>query len=394
MQIIKTLSHVGIIIFLYYVVHYAYIGLINPVPAPGDSWDYHIPISKSILDGSFLHPSDYKVVGQYFPGSSEAINSLLIILGIPLTLSNILAVIVLFFVCFKLGLIFRMRYYWSLLFATTICTLNVFVRWYNAVSIDVWLCIFFLLGVILLEHPKKEIKYFVKLGFVLGMLIGTKYTGCIFFLLLLIVYFRSIIRYLNLKNLIAFFIPFSIFGLFWYVRNYIYLQNPFYPLPVLGFKGVNYYQVNVLDETLKQPFQMFDAVFGEYNIWILIIFLTFGFFLYIKFYKKQINIFGINRLYILGFVNLFLYFTFPTSAEPWVMVSSLRYSYQAFIPLILCAFLLASHYKKGYLLGFLAIGSMINVVTMAYHPKLTLIYFPLGLLVIYIFNKYEKVIKL
>jgi hypothetical protein len=391
-QVTKTIAQISIFIFLYYIVYYTYLGLIHPIPALGDSWDYHIPISQSILDGSFLHPPTGKkvIIGRYFPGSSEAINSLLILLHIPLTLSNIFAVIVLFFVCFKLGLIFHLRYYFALLFASTIATLNLLVRWYNAVSIDIWIGVFFVLGIILLERPHKKTKYFLQLGFVLGMLIGSKYTGCYFVLLLIIMYYKNILSNINFRNIVVFFIPFSFFGLFWYIRNYIFMHNPFYPLPVAGFKGVNYYQDSIFKELIKNPYMIFNAVFGEYNIWLLLICIAICFFIYKKLSKKQIKVFGINRLFLIGIANLLLYLTFPTGHQPWIMVSSLRYSYPTFIPLILWVFLLMSYYKKEKLLGFISIANMPMVLSMAYYPKLTLIYIPLGFLVKYFFDKYEK----
>ena len=389
MHMTKTLSQVGIIIFVYYIAYYTFVGLINPVPALGDSWDYHIPISNSILNGSFWYPPHTKTIGQYFPGSSEAINSILILLHVPLTLSNIVAVIVLFFVCFKLGLVFRLKYYSSLLFASTICTLNVFVRWYNAVSIDVWVGVFFLLGIIFLERPQKSLIYFLKLGFVLGMLLGSKYTGVAFVLILLVVYHRNFLNNFALKQIIVFLIPFSVFGIFWYARNYIFLRNPFYPLAMLGFKGINYYRDPIYNEILKRPLVMFNAVFGEYNIWLLFVFAFVVIFLYKRFSKKQIKIFGINRLFLLGVLNLILLLNFPTSYQPWVMVSSMRYSYPTFIPLILCIFILASYYKKEHILGLIAIGNMLMSLSTVYYPKLTLIYIPLSLTIIYLIEKYK-----
>lgn len=134
MRNIKTIVNIALIIALYYLVYYIYIGIINPIPSPGDSWDYHIPIAKSILDGSFMHPSYFR---WYYPGASEEINSLFIFFRIPLTLSNIFAAFALFICCRTLALKFRLNRYYSLLFALTFVTLNVILRWSNAVSIDV-----------------------------------------------------------------------------------------------------------------------------------------------------------------------------------------------------------------------------------------------------------------
>lgn len=390
MHAVKTLAQIGLIIFIYYIVYYSYLGITNPIPSLGDSWDYHIPISQTIIDGTFLHPTNFLLPQWYYPGSSEAINSILILLLVPLTLSNILAVMILFFVCIKLGLVFRLNYWLSILFAVTICTLNVIVRWYNAVSIDVWMAVFFLLSIILLERPQKSIKYFLMLGFTLGMLIGSKYTGIYFLFILIIFYFKNIISNINLKNIISFSIPFTFFGLFWYIRNYLFTQNPFYPLPVFSFKGQELFTDNVLNETLKHPWQMFNAFFSEYNVWLVIIAAAVSIYYYKSIIHKINNIPGINRLFVIGILNIIVYFTFPCSERPEIMVSSLRYSFPAFIPLILGAFIVSSYYKKELLLGLVAVGNMIMVLSMTFYPKLTLIYLPLGFLVIYLMKKFEK----
>src|SRR5260370_38408493 len=119
MQNIRTLARVSVLIALYYLVYYIYIGILNPVPALGDSWDYHIPISVSILDGNFLTLSHKtiahwhypgtslplrKISAWYYPGSSEAINSLLILIHFPLIFSNTFAIVAWFFVLCNLGL--------------------------------------------------------------------------------------------------------------------------------------------------------------------------------------------------------------------------------------------------------------------------------------------------
>jgi hypothetical protein len=219
MQKVNMLAKVSLLSALYYLIYYIYAGILNPLPLDGDSWDYHIPIAVSILDGSFLsHPHEvitqwhrpeshgsYRSRGLlfipqwYYSGSSEAINALFILFHFP-TLSNMFATIVLFFCLWKLALTFRLSYYYALLFAVTFCTLNVVLRWLNIVSIDVWVGVWFTLGVILLEKPKQSLFYFAKLGFVLGMLIGSKYTAWYFLIGLFIFYSHNLIRYFNSKG--------------------------------------------------------------------------------------------------------------------------------------------------------------------------------------------------
>jgi hypothetical protein len=71
------------------------------------------------------------------------------------------------------------------------------------------------------------------------------------------------------------------------------------------------------------------------------------------------------------------------------MVSSLRYSYPAFIPLILGTFLLAAQYDAAELLGYIAVGNMLMVTSLAYYPKLVLAYVPLALILNRLLYRYD-----
>ena len=387
---IKLLANVCLLIALYYFIHFTYIGVLQPIPVLGDSWDYHIPIAHTILDGNFLHSSDFRIPQWYYPGSSEAINSLFILIHIPLTLSNILASVVLFFCLWRLALVFRLRYYYALIFALTFTTLNVVVRWLNAVSIDVWVGVFFTLAIILLENPKKSLLYFAKLGFVSGMLIGSKYTASLFAVVLMGFYIKNILRVVNIPRILTFLIPFYIFGLFWYIRNYLVMHNPFYPLEVAGFNGKLPFTERVWSIFLKHPFQMFDSAFAEYKMWSFVVLIAIGWLFYKFIVKKQYHMDSINKLFLLGLINFLFFFTFPTSEQPWIMVSSFRYSFPAFIPLILGVFLLAAKYRKEELIGYIAIGNMIMVISLAYYPKLVLLYIPIAIIIFYFINRYER----
>lgn len=400
MQSLKVITNICLLIALYFFTYYTYTGILLPSPAPGDSWSYHIPISFHILNGSFIaHPESntaaWRIPGThiplspnslwYNPGSSEAINALFLLFHIPITLADIFSAVVLFFCLCKLGTTFRMPNYYALLFALTCITTNAVVRWLNGVGIDIWVGVWFVLSIVLLEQPKKSISYFVKLGFVLGMLIGTKYTTLNFLLILALIYGRNILRYISFGRIIAFIIPFSLVGIFWYIRNYILTGNPFYPVAALGFNGpFHYYNDTVWIETLRHPSDMLNAAFGEYHLWLFSILIV-AFILIKQFVlQRKWDINPINRIAILGFLNLLSFLTFPTTSSPSIMVSSFRYSLPVFIPLILCVFLLGSKYKTETLLGYIAVANMLETITMAYEPKLLLVYLPIGLAAIYL----------
>jgi hypothetical protein len=317
-------------------------------------------------------------------------------LHIPLTLSNILAIFVLAICSYYLALTCKLNRYFALLFALTIVTLNVLVRWMNAVSIDVWVGVYICLLIILLEKPKKSMWYYLQLGFVSGMLVGSKYNVIIFLVILFAIYCKNLIKTITFSRIIIFLIPFSIFGLFWYVRNYFLMHNPFYPIATLGFPGIkDYGKFLVFDYTmwgvgLKYPINMLNAAFGEYKLWLFSIFIVIGALFHQFFIRKNFEFDTITKILLIGFINFLIFLNFPTDQHTWIMVSSFRYSYPAFIPLILGVFLLAAKYKKELLLSFVAIACMLNDMTMTYYPKLIFIYLPLAFVLFYFFERQKK----
>src|SRR6266568_1576021 len=343
-------------------------------------------ISQTIFHFEGISYTTHILPQWYYPGSSEVINAVFILLHIP-TLSNIFATLLLSVVLWKLALTFRLSKHYALLFALAFTTLNVMLRWLNAVSIDIWIGVWFALSIILLERPRKSVFYFAQLGFVLGMLIGSKYTAWFFLPALILFYAKDLYRSINLVRVLAFLVPFSIFGLFWYIRNYLLTHDPFYPLSVLGFKGLGYFSDShnsIWNITLHHPFTMFNAGYGEYKLWIFSVLVAIGVLLYEYVIKKNYRMSNTNKLFFIGLLNFLSFLQFPTDAHVWIMVSSFRYSFPAFIPLMLGVFLLASKYKKEELLGYVTIASMINVLTMAYYPKLVLVFLPLTLVIVYL----------
>lgn len=382
---IKVFAYIALIIALYYLTTGIYEGIVNPIPALGDSWSYHIPISQTIPDGRFLFPRNYLLPEWYYPASAETFNALLMFLHVPLTLSNIFPIVLLFFALWKLGRVYGLEFYFSLLFALTIVTLNLVVRWLNAVSVDMWIAAMFTIILNLLVRPKKSIWYFLELGTAMGMFIGSKYPALLFLGVLLFFFGNRLWQFVTIKSAIAFLIPFSILGLFWYARNYVYTGNPFYPLEVLGFPGVEVYGHHRVWTVARQyPIEQIDAFFAEYKLWLFAPFIA-----AVALLK---NITPHKKLLFIGFINLALYPIFPSAPQPWIMVSVLRYSLPAFIPLILGVFILAQKYQKQELLSYFALGNMIMITSFNYHPKLTLIYVPVALLCMYFIEKKSKVL--
>lgn len=383
--------HICILITTYFFVFAIFNGLTHPIPALGDSWDYHIPIAKTILNGTFVSAKGFTRSIWYYPGSSEVFLSLFMLFHIPMTLSNILPALVLFLSCWKLARTYGMKREGSAFFAFLFMTTNVVLRWLNAVSIDLWVGVFFTIVLILLKNPQKSLRYFLVLGTASGMLIGSKYTAVGFLAVLIFLFGRTIKEYLSFKRFIAFAVPFSILGLFWYLRNWIVIGNPFYPLPVLGFPGVEIFGgYRVLTIALRYPIDFFGAAFSEYKIWIFSIGVAIWYLLATLQKKWKPNE-PISELFILGLINGLLFLSFPTSPQDWIMVSSFRYSLPVFIPLLLGLCLLFERkFKKMELLGYLIIGTMVVFLSTPYHPKLVLFSLPIGFLFIYIFSRMSQ----
>ncbi len=264
---------VATFIFLYILFYSIFTG-VTTVPAEGDSLSYHIPIAQTVLTGEFLHPH-YKLLYEhkyawdrmYFPAASELILALFLLFHVPLNLYNVLAWVLLLISGYLLARSYKLDSKFALIFAFTICTLNTVLRWLNSQTVDIWLAVFFMLSLALLQKPKGTIFYFVKLGFVLGMLFGTKYSGSSFAIVLLILYGFSLLKYINLQKFIGFAIPFSLLGVFWYLRNYLATGNPIFPVGVSYIRGGQVMGIQVWQSFLHYPVDMFNSLILEFRIW-------------------------------------------------------------------------------------------------------------------------------
>jgi hypothetical protein len=301
-------------IFLYTIICSIFLG-VTTKPVEIDSLYYHIPIAESIISGDFLYPDYGTAAHRYFPGATEAILAILIILNIPLNLFNVLGIIVLFASCYFLARQFDNNKEYSLLFASCICTLQVITRWANAQTADIWLGSYFLTSLALLQKPKKSHLYYIFLGTTFGFLIGSKYSGPLFALSLLFVYRRKFIKYLTAPLLLSFGSGVTIFGLFWYARNWVVKGNPFYPLDSFLFSGLagnEIIKVNVGRTFISYPLNLLNAFLGEYMVWSGVIMITVSFFLYQIIKKRSIISKQISKLMTLSIINFFIFSLLPS----------------------------------------------------------------------------------
>lgn len=390
---IKTLliAKVSVVVFVYILIFFFYKGLILNT-YEGDSLNYHIPIAKAFLNGGITNPEFIEAVPliKYYPGSSEGILSILILLGIPMNTYNVFAAAVLFLVLVFSGKRFKLSNELSILFATSVVTLHTIIRWINTQVIDIWLAVFFMLSLALLQKPEKKIGYFLILGFSLGMLIGTKYTGAVFFIVLLAFNYKRIIKVLSLKRVIAFLTPFTFFGLLWYLRNFLLTENPVYPLSFLFFKGDD---VGIENNVLRSFFypngaiNFFNAIISEFGLWALTVFAPL--LLFFAKIRKDKNLGKAKILIFMGIINFAVFLFLPSDRYYNIAVSAFRYSYAAFIPVILSIFLIAQNFKKEMFISFIALSGLIIIPELHYYPKLLFFFIPLALIVFYFEDVYS-----
>lgn len=379
---------VSLSIFLYVLVYHIYIGL-TTLPIEGDSVGYHIPIARAILNGQFIRFPDsfgdsLKIL-HYYPSSSEVILAGFILLGIPLNLYNVLAYLILFFVARRLGGTFGLKKNLALIFASSVCLLPVVVRWLSAQTVDIWLADFFLMSMILLERMGRGWQYFLKLGFCLGMVVGTKYSGPFFAGILGFIYFKKLINCLSLSRALVFMIPFTVFGLSWYLRNIWLVGNPFYPQPFLGFAGdPSWPKLDwpVWRTILFSPQMMVNAFIGEYLGWVVLLLAAPVFLIKTFIRNKNILTDKTALLFLIGITNFIFYLLLPAFNSYTVMVSNIRFTYPSLIPLMLAFFLVAKKFKKETeLLLFVVICGLFVLPFLDYHPKLILLLLPTAYLI-------------
>lgn len=375
---LNSFAKIFLVFFIYLLLQLVYKGVISK-PYEIDSLSYHLPIAKSILSGSFIKP-DYNFNHQYFPGASEMILALFIFLRIPLNLYNVVSIITLFFIVWHSSTIFKVPKAYGIIMAVSIATLNVVVRWANVQTVDIWLLVFYLLSLFLLIRPKNSVWYYLALGVSIGMLFGTKYSGPLYALVLIIFFFKNFIKHLNLPKLVIFSVPFSALGLFWYVRNYIAINNPFYPWDSFlfaGIKGNPIIDIQIWKAIIDYPVSMASAFFSELMIWSIAAIVIPVWWLFFVRNQNTHNFSVIKKLFFLGFTNFFIFLILPSGSSYQLHCSNFRLSLPVFAPLIIGSFVLAYKYGKSEVLSLISFANILMLPSIGYHPKFLFILIPL-----------------
>ena len=367
-------------------------------PAGGDSYWYHVPIAKNILSGNFIFQKNIIEIEQWYPGASEGILAILIFLHLPVNLFNVVGIFIFSIVLYKLGKQYLKGTAISIIYSLSIIVSYGVFRLALSQNIDIWQVIYFLALIMLFESPRSTNRYFLFTGFFSGMLIGSKYAGPFFFLVLLIVYGKILIKHLNIQRLLIFLVPFSIFGLFWYIRNLILTGSPVYPQSLLFFKGLpgwnSYLNVPLWGAILKTPQLMLNAFISEFVLWPGLFLLIPVFLIYLKLRKqKYAPMPKLKRILLVSILILVIYIFLPYDKLYLGMVLSIRYIYNVFSLLALAVFLIAQHFKKEELLSVVLFSSALIIFRQPYQPKLVYLYMPVAILLFAIFFYRKTLLK-
>jgi hypothetical protein len=372
-NILKLVAIVFIAVFAYFLLSSFFLAIKLP-PAGGDSYWYHVPIARNILNGNFLFQRNIIEIEQWYPGSSEGILAIFIFLHLPVNLFNIFAILLFSVVLYKFGNAFLKDKVLSIVFACSLVISYGVFRLAISQNIDIWVAIYYLILIMLFEKPKDSDLYFFATGFVSGMLIGSKYAAPIFFLVLLLVYGKQLLKHLNLKRAILFLIPFTIFGLFWYIRNLALTGSPFYPQSILFFKGLpgwhSYLSLPIWKAIVKTPGLMINAFISEFMLWpALYLVIPLYYILARKFKKKYSMSPFIKRILIIACLGFVIYLFLPYDNLYQGMVLSIRYIYSLFILLALVVFLIAQKLKMEKILAVTLLSEIAVLLIQPYHPK-------------------------
>jgi len=371
---IKTFTaKIFLTLFIVLTIQFLYFGLTTTPQElhESDSLTYHIPIATEFTKGTIVPPKISQGLGYNMP-ASELILAVFILLKLPLNTFGVLAFVLLFFAAKKCAEAFGLDKETAIIFAGVVVTLQSVLRWPLNQTVDIWLAVFFLTSLALLKNQKSTYRYFLTLGIANGFLIGTKYSGLPFSLIIFVLFGKQAFSKITFKQSLVYITPVFIFGLGWFVRNYFLTGNPVYPAGVLFFKGAPDYSkgglfswnlVGAIIQNPSFPWKVIEAMFSEFLIW------AFAFMLPIYvFWKRKFSedVFKLNLAGILIFITFA--FLFPYSP----IISNQRLIYSSISVLILSAFLLFQK-KETLLFGACLLSAMFSLINLNYYPKLLLL---------------------
>lgn len=375
MKNINLLSKIALFIFLVLVVQFIYFGVTTSIQGvfEGDSVIFHIPIARELAKFNFI-PASLTMGLGFLPATAETILTLFVLLHIPINLFNVLALVCLFIAAKKVGESFGLSKEVSIVYAFAASTLQSVLRWPLTQVSDIWLAVFFLAALYFLKTPKTVNKYFISLGFFMGMLIGAKQSGIIFAALLLLFYGVSVFRKAKFLSYISFLIPVFVFGFSWYIRNWVITGNPLYPVGIFTLVGHPEYSNltagnwSIFSNIVQNPsylIKVFNALISEFFVWATALVLPF----YLLIKRKKIK--DLTKLSIIS-LAIFLAFVFAFPAES--IVSNMRHIYPLMHLVILQTFLFFENRRENITV-FAVLAGIFPLMNFDYRPKILILAF-------------------
>lgn len=344
----KILAKVALGIWIFVITYFVYLG-ITTLPSELDSLGYHIPIAESIVKGSVFKPN-YVSPYSYYPGAAETVLALFVVLHLPLNLFNVLGLILLFWVMRELGERGGLGKDEAIILGTAISLLPTVVRLPMTQLVDIWLAVFWGWWLYLAKTSKRNTIWF---GLASGLLLGTKISGIILLGVGLLFFWSKIKSW----KWVLVAVP---IGGFWYLRNWLIMGNPMYPLGFWIWKGSPLAKLPIVWKFLlfEKGYGLFlQALVSEFLGWAIAFAVIFK-------YK--------NKWILMGTINFLLFLFMPGS--PGTIVSNCRYLIPAIMTLALGVWLEAKQHKWVESLAVLAVINMTTVLPqISYRPKIVII---------------------
>jgi 4-amino-4-deoxy-L-arabinose transferase-like glycosyltransferase len=341
-------------------IYFTYIG-VTTTPWEGDSREYHIPIAQSIVRGTFLTQETAGGCCGMYPGAAEVILAALMALKIPLNLYNVLAWGALLVVMRQLAMKAGIKKEAATISAISVGMLPTVVRLFTTQLVDIWIAVWWGWCLWLLLEPKKDLKYWLQLGVAVGMLVGTKFTGAAYLVILIMFFGKEAAKKINWRNGLAVMIGIMGLGGIWYVRNWILMGNPVYPATLFGWRGDSNLKLPVVWRTLMFEAQgrknAITAMGSEFLLWMMV---------------WVIPVVKRNKLVWLGMTNTCLFLIMPGGVT--TILSNYRYLLPAIMPLMIAGWQWAQEKKREEWLATVAIATMVMVIPqLDYRPKIWLL---------------------
>lgn len=336
------------------------------IPMEYDSAAYHLPfVAKWLQTGSLLHPyfTAFSSSIGYYPSTYELLD---LWTAIPFksdfffNLLNFPILILLTFTIYKICQNFKISKNISIISAGLLLYMPLFLKQAGTPLVDAFFALAFALSIYFIQEiikNKKQALDLICLGLSLGFLIGSKYLGIPYSLILIILFL--IFCHKPKAVLITFFSLF-LTGSFFYIRNWLATGNPIFPVEIKllghvifsGYQGLN----DVIDSTalihhlsnFADLNKLRALLYQQIGPQIYLIFLSLGlnfFIIIFELFRKNLKkILPLIFLTLGGLIYFYLYLKSPYTYQQ--EFENIRYAVPFFVIGCLNIAWLANYFKK------------------------------------------------